>query len=170
MRQIKEHPDYLVTVSGKVFSLKTMRFLKLHKNDNGYFRVKLDGKLHYIHRVVAQTYIPNPEKKATVNHMDGDKNNNMLCNLEWATSSENMQHACNTGLRPVSELMRETGRRTTNLLIGKNIYTSKLVLDEATGVFYDCVQDAADTIGKNKRYLYKRLSGELKNNTNFKYV
>ncbi len=170
MRQIKEHPDYLVTVDGKVFSLHTMRFLKLHKNDNGYFRVKLDGKLHYIHRVVAETYIPNLEKKATVNHMDGDKHNNMLCNLEWATSSENMQHACNTGLRPVSELMRETGRRTTNLLIGKNIYTSKLVLDEATGVFYDCVQDAADTIGKNKRYLYKRLSGELKNNTNFKYV
>ena len=146
MRQIKNHLNYLVSVEGKVFSLHTMRFLKLHKNDNGYFRVKLDGKLYYIHRVVAETYLPNIENKATVNHMDGDKYNNMLCNLEWATSSENMKHACDTGLRPVSELMRETG------------------------IYYESATEAAESIGVKPKYLWRRLSGETKNNTNFKYV
>ena len=171
MRQIKEHPDYLVTVDGKVFSLHTMRFLKLHKNDNGYFRVKLDGKLHYIHRVVAETYIPNPEKKATVNHMDGDKHNNMLCNLEWATRSENVQHACDTGLRPISELMRENGRLMQhNLRKGYNPDAAKLVLDESTGIFYESATEAAKTIGVKPKYLWKRLNGELKNTTKFKYV
>ena len=169
MRQLKDNPNYLVTVDGRIFSLHTMRFLTLMEK-NGYIYVKLGSKSYRVHRLVAQTYLPNLENKPQVNHMDGNKFNNMLCNLEWATQSENIQHACDTGLRPISELMRENGRRTTNLLVGKNEYTTKLVLDEATGVFYDCVQDAADTIGKNKRYLYKRLSGETINNTNFKYV
>jgi len=170
MRQIKNHPNYLVTVDGRVFSLHTMRYLKNFLKAGDYVYVKIDNKSHRLHRLVAQTYIPNPENKPQVNHMDGNKENNMLCNLEWMTHSENVQHACDTGLRPISELMRETGRRTNNLLIGRNKYTTKLVLDEATGIFYECVQDAADTIGMNKRYLYRRLSGEAKNNTNFKYV
>jgi hypothetical protein len=148
-----------------------MRFLKLHKNDNGYFRVKLDGKLYYIHRVVAETYLPNIENKATVNHMDGDKYNNMLCNLEWATSSENMKHACDTGLRPVSELMRETGRlMQNNLRKGYNPDAAKLVLDVETGIYYKSATEAANLIGVKPKYLWKRLNGELKNNTKFKYV
>ena len=171
MRQIKNHLNYLVSVEGKVFSLHTMRFLKLHKNDNGYFRVKLDGKLYYIHRVVAETYLPNIENKATVNHMDGDKYNNMLCNLEWATSSENMKHACDTGLRPVSELMRETGRlMQNNLRKGYNPDAAKLVLDVETGIYYESATEAANLIGVKPKYLWKRLNGELKNNTKFKYV
>jgi hypothetical protein len=170
MRQIKNHPNYLITVEGKVFSLHTMRFLTLYVNNDGYNRIKLDGKFYYVHRLVAQTYLPNPENKLEVNHIDGNKKNNMLCNLDWMTRSENMKHACDNGLIKVSELMRENGRRSTNLIKGKNIYTSKIVLDESTGVFYDCVQDAANTIGKGKRYLYRRLDGQVKNNTKFKYV
>lgn len=170
MRQIKNHPNYLVTVEGRVFSLHTMRFLTLHVNNDGYNLVKIGNKLHRIHRLVAQTYIPNPENKPEVNHMDGNKQNNMLCNLEWMTRSENMQHACDTGLLKVSELMRENGRRSTNLIKGKNIYTSKLVLDEETGIFYESAKEAADSIGVKPKYLWRRLSGEIKNNTNFKYV
>ena len=171
MRQLKDNPNYLVTVDGKVFSLHSMRFLTLHKNDNGYLRVKIDGKLCYIHRLVAKTYLPNPENKATVNHMDGDKYNNMLCNLEWATSSENMKHACDTGLKPVSELMRETGRlMQTNLRKGYNPDAAKLVLDESTGIFYESATEAAKTIGVKPKYLWRRLNGELKNTTKFKYV
>jgi hypothetical protein len=171
MRQLKDNPNYLVTVDGRVFSLHSMRFLTLHKNDNGYLRVKIDGKLCYIHRLVAKTYLPNPENKATVNHMDGDKYNNMLCNLEWATSSENMKHACDTGIKPVSELMRETGRlMQTNLRKGYNPDAAKLVLDESTGIFYESATEAAKTIGVKPKYLWRRLNGELKNTTKFKYV
>jgi hypothetical protein len=67
---------------------------------DGYCRVTLIGEHgrgdahdYRVHRLVAQAFIPNPENKATVNHIDGDKTNNHVENLEWNTREENMQHA-----------------------------------------------------------------------------
>jgi len=171
MRQIKDNLDYLVTVDGRVFSLHTMRYLKNFTKAGDYVYVKIGSKSYRMHRLVAQTYIPNPENKAQVNHMDGNKYNNMLCNLEWATPSENMQHACDTGLRPISDLMRETGRTSPNLFVKNNTASiTKLVLDEETGVFYESAKEAANSVGMKPKYLWRRLSGEAKNNTKFKYV
>lgn len=170
MKQFKDYPDYLVTLDGRVFSMTSMRFLKnFIKSD--YVYVKIKHKSYRVHRLVAKVYLPNPENKATVNHIDGNKYNNMLCNLEWATSSENMKHACDTGLRPVSDLMRENGKRMTiNLHIGRNEYTTKLVLNQETGIYYESATDAANSVGVKPNYLWRRLNGEIKNNTNFKYV
>jgi hypothetical protein len=56
-----------------------------------------------VNRLVALTFLPNPEGKPQVNHLDGNKENNSVGNLEWATASENVAHSYNTGLR--------TGRR-----------------------------------------------------------
>lgn len=79
------------------------RILAQVKNHGGYMLVHLsrDGATRKIsvHRLVAKMFIPNPDEKTTVNHIDGDKTNNMSNNLEWATMSENVSHAFRTGLK-----------------------------------------------------------------------
>ena len=67
------------------------------------YKLSLDGMSRRMkaHRLVAQSFIPNPDNKPQVNHKDGNKLNNRVDNLEWATSQENNQHALDTGLREV---------------------------------------------------------------------
>lgn len=84
------------------------RYLQL-ENASGYRRVSFceEGIVtrYLVHRLVATAFIPNPENKPCVNHKDGDRSNNHVWNLEWATHSENSQHAIDTGLsNPVKGL------------------------------------------------------------------
>lgn len=70
----------------------------------GYKAVHINGKTYYIHRLVAENFVPNPENKKEVNHIDGNKLNNNAENLEWVTPSENIKHAYKTGLKKFSGL------------------------------------------------------------------
>lgn len=77
------------------------RVLKLALSDRGYLHLCLynpKNKNHRINRLIAQTFIPNPENLPEVNHKDGNKLNNNVDNLEWCTSSENNLHAVRMGL------------------------------------------------------------------------
>lgn len=93
---------YLVDEAGNVYSIKRNSVLKGKTDRYGYKAVLLcvGGQRKHItvHRLVALTFIPNPENKPTVNHKDGDKQNNSVDNLEWATHSENNQHRFDSGL------------------------------------------------------------------------
>lgn len=98
-----------------------------------YYVVQLsDGKNHFIHRLMAKTFLPGPEKPH-VNHIDGNKRNNAITNLEWATSSENSQHAVDTGLIDITISCKEVHQYT---LSGKYItsYPSDVAAQEATGI------------------------------------
>lgn len=99
-KQMKELPSnkrYKVTKDGKVFDTFRNTFMCEYNNGNGYFAVKLMSenrkrKQHYVHRLVAETYLGYAEN-LDINHIDGNKSNNCLSNLEIVSHRENMQHA-----------------------------------------------------------------------------
>lgn len=95
--------DYLITEDGKVYNKKWKRYVKPQLNGRGYYRVYIAGKMRFVHRLVAEKYIPNPENKPQVNHKDGNKLNNNVNNLEWVTSKENSIHALKNGLMRIEE-------------------------------------------------------------------
>ncbi len=69
-----------------------------NERQGGYLALSSNWMDKYVHRIVAKAFLPNPKGKKTVNHKDGNKLNNHVDNLEWASYSENMQHAIKTGL------------------------------------------------------------------------
>lgn len=98
-RWVEENPKYAVSVRGEIWSVQRQSFLKGCVDSNGYVIVMLGSKTpKKVHRLVAKAFIENPENKPCINHKNGVKSDNSLNNLEWATHSENSQHASDTGL------------------------------------------------------------------------
>jgi hypothetical protein len=94
---------YSITAAGEVTNRKTGKRLKPSDNGGGYKQVVLcKGQKtvkKYIHRLVAAAFIDNPDGKPEVNHISGDKSDNSIKNLEWATRSDNERHAWGRGLK-----------------------------------------------------------------------
>lgn len=102
--------DYLISQTGRILSHKRGMWNELtpYEGKNGYLYINLRIDMmtvrEYIHRLVAETFIPNPENKPAVNHIDGNKLNNDVNNLEWVTYKENAIHALRTGLSHVPDV------------------------------------------------------------------
>lgn len=142
-----------------------------HRVDyDGYHIIRLSTegcrKFFKLHRLVAKSFIPNPENKPQVNHINGKKYDNRAHNLEWCTAKENTKHAWKTGLNKVSEKQRKLASER----FGFNNSKSKLVLDTQSGIFYGSVGEAANAISIHRKTLSDKLLGKYKNNTNFIYV
>lgn len=100
---------YLVTESGQIFSVHNKQMLsfrqqKTRPNEHGYLRVCIHRKDEYVHRIVANCFVDNPNGYSEVNHIDGNKQNNSATNLEWCTRRENNRHAFRIGLRTNTEM------------------------------------------------------------------
>ena len=142
---------YQVSSLGNVRSLKGNKTLFLHPN--GYLQVNLykndKTKSRLVHRLVASAFIPNNENKPQVNHINGDKTDNKISNLEWATAKENSQHAIKTGLKP---------KRThfKRVKIKNNIFES--------------VKDAAIFLRVKRTTVNAMLSGQSRNYLDIMYI
>lgn len=103
-KPIKDYEaKYEIHHNGKVWNKGKHSFKKLSKNPNGYLKTLLavngNRKQALIHQLVATHFIANPYNYKQVNHIDGDKTNNHVNNLEWVSNSENIQHSLECGLR-----------------------------------------------------------------------
>ena len=94
---------YEACTTGRIYSIRRGRYLKSRINSEGYTSVVLcrdNYRVQYkVHRLVALCFLPNPDCKPCVNHIDGVKDNNLLTNLEWATKSDNLIHAYQIGAK-----------------------------------------------------------------------
>lgn len=143
--------DYQVSNLGRVKSYKFKKeevaILKPHKSKREYFVVYLNKKCKRkackIHRLVAQAFIPNPSNKELVNHIDGDKLNNNVSNLEWSTHGENVRHALKNGLikhpkGSKNKLSKEVICITTNQVFGGIREAERITGVDGSGITKCC--------------------------------
>lgn len=150
---------YVVNNYGEIYRIKSSGKLKIMKQQvdiDGYFTVvlHLNGVAYFrrVNRLVAQAFIDNPENKPEVNHIDGNKQNNTIENLEWVTTQENIIHAwkhelahANSGEKhPNSKYTEKDVRKVCKYLV-QNVYTMKEI-SEKTGVSYTVVKQIRNHI------------------------
>lgn len=95
--------DYIITKEGQIINKKRGNVLKPQLNGKGYLRIWIGKKLYFVHRLVAEKYIPNPNNLPQVNHKDGNKLNNHVNNLEWVSNEYNRKHALKNRLHLCGE-------------------------------------------------------------------
>ena len=164
---ILERPGYSVNDQGDVINNFTEKQLKPTRYSNGYLFVTLcDETGHHkesIHRLVAKTFIDNPGGYKYVNHIDGDKTNNKVENLEWCTQSENMKHAYRTGLqKPISSQIKYSLSRAAEA-------KKRSVRNIETGVSYASVTECAQAEGLTHSAVSRHVNGRNKK-CRFEYV
>ena len=140
--------EYKISNFGRVLSLKGSRerIRPSFKNSRGYSVISLSKngvhKTFKIHRLVAESFIQNPEKLSEINHIDGNKQNNRAENLEWVTRKENIRHSIEVlGNKPKGPLQPRKVRCVE------------------TGVIYDSLKDAASSVNGASSNLCNMLNG-----------
>lgn len=125
---------YQISNLGKISNYK--KILKPFKNNSGYLVIDLhyqgSKKKYLVHRLVAENFLPK-SNKSLVNHIDGNKENNQVTNLEWCTNSENILHARRTGLNPYNY-------PTKGLKLGKTSSYTGVGFDKSRNKWYGSIR------------------------------
>ena len=113
---------YEINADGTIRNVKSKKVVQGYVEKNGYVRVKFENKClggvirTTVHRLVAEAFIPNPDNLPEVNHIDSNRSNNHVSNLEWVSHSDNMKHSYAKGINcePLRRHSIETRKKITN--------------------------------------------------------
>jgi len=162
----KERNIQRIDKRGYSYSYKRRgKILKNIEHENGYSKVTIHNNSTYrkqvnVHRIVAEHFIENPHNKAQVNHIDGNKHNPRVENLEWATPSENSIHAYDTGLSNAIRLYGKDNNRSRKVI---------QILDDGTRKIWDCASDAVREFGFDSGGITNCCQGKYKTHHGFKW-
>lgn len=134
-------------------------------NSAGYLRISILGRKYFIHRIIAELFVPNPENKPEVNHIDGNKMNNRADNLEWVTRSENMKRAYQLGLQKPSEKQKQAVSKWNKEHRIKKVYQY-----DTEGNLLNCFksqQEAAKNLNLSEASISRILNGQRNNRKNY---
>jgi NUMOD4 motif/HNH endonuclease len=166
MKPISGFEQYSINEAGAVLNNKSGKFLKPSLNENGYLYASLwcENRAYprTVHRLVALTYIPNPENKPFVNHLDANRSNPHRDNLEWCTQSENIKHAYNIGNMSQKKNFTPTeldwllaevlaGRNMTDLATQMNVGLSRLTINLRKRVYETSQSDAYEAMLREQK-------------------
>lgn len=174
-RQVVGHHGYEISTYGRVKTLPKQqngyktRLLKPIKNPFGYVYVMLSNRKHiFVHRLVAEAFIKNSKNKPHVNHLNGNKEDNRLWNLEWCTRSENQLHGYRTGLIKVNKtaLGKKGALSPHSIPIIQYTKSGEFIKE------WSCQTEAAEKLGLSQGNIGSCLKGTYKSTGGFtfKYV
>lgn len=153
-------PGYFVSDHGRVWSEASQKFLKPKPLDNhGHlgFALCVNGQRHYVylHRIMAQAFIPNPNRLPIVRHLDDEPSNNIIENLAWGTQRDNWRDSVRNGTaQPPRDEWREIGFQKTRIpVLGTNIKTGKHMRFRGQS-------EAARELGLEQSNVWKVLNGQ----------
>lgn len=139
-KTIEGYENYEVSTAGQVRNKSTGRILKQCENGVGYLKIHIKTKFFLVHRLVATAFIPNPNNLTDVNHINEDKHDNRVENLEWVSHGNNIRH----GMRTEKQAKAA----------GKKVYCKEL--DQV----FDSISEAARETGCDKSQIVRVCKGK----------